>query len=247
MTPQSGTFYRPKALIFDVFGTVVDWRNGVAAECAAAFEKKGIAADPHEFADRWRAQYQPAMQKVRSGNRGYVSLDTLHLENLAAVLAETGLDAHFNRNECAELNHAWEKLPPWPDSVAGLAAIRKHAIIAPCSNGSIALITRMAKFGGLPWDAILGADIAQNYKPEAAVYQRNAEILGLSPGEVMMVAAHNDDLVAARRSGLSTAFVARPQEHGPGQATDLEATGDWEIVAADFIELAARIGQLPQG
>ena len=246
MTKQTGTVFRPKALIFDVFGTVVDWRNGIAAECARVFAEKNISADPHEFADLWRAEYQPAMQKVRSGNRGYVSLDMLHLENLAAVLAKTGLDTHFSDDERADLNHAWEKLPPWPDSVVGLSAIKQHAIIAPCSNGSIALITRMAKFGGLPWDAILGADIAQNYKPEAIVYRRNAEVLGLEPGEVMMVAAHNDDLHAARAAGLRTAFVTRPDEHGPGQTTDLEATGDWEIVAADFGELAAQIAQLPQ-
>ena len=247
MTTSSGTKIRPKALIFDVFGTVVDWRSGIAAECARAFTKKNIAADPHEFADLWRAEYQPAMQKVRSGNRGYVSLDTLHLENLNAVLAKTGFAGHFSEEERADLNHAWEKLPPWPDSVAGLSAIRKHAIIAPCSNGSIALLTRMAKFGGLPWDAILGADIAQNYKPEAVVYRRNAEVLGLAPGEVIMVAAHNNDLEAARAAGLQTAFVVRPHEQGPGQTSDLEATGNWEIVAGDFLELAARINELPPG
>lgn len=247
MTTSSGIKIRPKALIFDVFGTVVDWRNGIAAECARFFSEKNIAADPHEFADLWRAEYQPAMQKVRSGNRGYVSLDTLHRENLDAVLAKTGLAGQFSEAERADLNHAWEKLPPWPDSVAGLSAIRKHAIIAPCSNGSIALLTRMAKFGGLPWDAILGADIAQNYKPEAVVYHRNAEALGLTPAEVMMVAAHNNDLEAARAAGLKTAFVARTKEHGPGQTTDLEATGDWEIVVSHFGELADRIAELPDG
>ncbi|WP_075996768.1 haloacid dehalogenase type II [Salaquimonas pukyongi] len=236
---------RPKALIFDIFGTVVDWRRGVAGECAAMFERKGIAADPFEFADRWRGQYQPAMQRVRSGGRGYVSLDTLHLENLSVVLAETGISDHFSGEERKMLNRAWEKLPPWPDAVEGLTAIKKYAIIAPCSNGSIAMVTRMAKYGSLPWDAVLGADIAQNYKPKAIVYRRNAEVLGLKAGEVMMVAAHNDDLAAARKAGLTTAFVARPHEHGPGQSTDLEATGDWEIVAGDFVKLAEAISRLP--
>ena len=237
---------RPKALIFDVFGTVVDWRSGVAAEAKRFFDRKGIDLDSFEFADAWRGEYQPTMERVRSGGRGYVPLDDLHRENLDIVLERYGLSDRFEEEEKTDFNHAWEKLPPWPDSVAGLSAIKQHAIIAPCSNGSIALITRMAKFGGLPWDAILGADIAQNYKPEAIVYRRNAEVLGLEPGEVMMVAAHNDDLHAARAAGLRTAFVTRPDEHGPGQTTDLEATGDWEIVAADFGELAAQIAQLPQ-
>jgi 2-haloacid dehalogenase len=230
-----------KALIFDVFGTVVDWRTGVADVARDMFAERHIEADPFDFATAWRAKYQPAMEKIRSANRGYVALDILHRENLDAVLADFKLEDAFDEAARADFNRAWEKLPPWPDSVAGLTALKADYAIAPCSNGSIALMTWLAKFGGLPWDAILGAEIAQNYKPEPVVYTASAAALGLEPGEVMLVAAHNSDLAAAREAGLKTAFIPRPTEHGPGQTTDLEATSDWDVVAADFVDLAARL------
>lgn len=230
-----------KALIFDVFGTVVDWRTGVANVAKAFFDDRGIDTDPHDFATAWRAKYDPAMEKVRAGNRGYVRLDILHRENLDAALNDFGLEDRFDEAARAEFNRAWEKLPPWPDSVAGLTALKAHYAIAPCSNGSIALMTWLAKYGGLPWDAILGAEIARNYKPALDVYLASAAALGLEPGEVMMVAAHNSDLDAAREAGLKTAFIPRPAEHGPGQTSDLEATSDWDVVAADLEDLAARL------
>ncbi len=229
-----------KAAVFDVFGTVVDWRSGVAAVMAAAFEAKGVTHDAAAFADAWRGEYQPAMQRIRSGARGYVPLDDLHRENLEAVLAARGLTGVFGAAEIADLARAWEKLPPWPDSVAGLAAIRAKMPVATCSNGSIALMVHLARFAGLGWDAILGADIAKDYKPQAATYQVTCAALRISPGEVLMVACHNDDLAAARVAGLQTAFVARPDELGPGLGAKAP-TSDWEFSAPDLQALAAML------
>lgn len=231
-----------EALIFDVFGTVVDWRTGIARETDAVFRHRGIDLDPFVFADAWRAEYDPAMARIREGNRGYVALDTLHRENLDRVLERFGLNASFDEPARAALNHAWEKLPPWPDSAAGLDRLKQHYIIAPCSNGSIALMTRLAKYGGLNWDAVTGAELARDYKPQPAVYLASASALGLAPDQVMMVAAHNRDLAAARETGLKTAFLPRPTEHGPGQTIDLEAEEDWDVVAEDLVDLAARLG-----
>lgn len=230
-----------RAAIFDVFGTVVDWRRGVAEAVAPILASKGIAVDPVVFADAWRDEYQPAMETVRSGARGYAPLDDLHLENLGRVLDRYGIADAFSPEERAELNTAWERLPPWPDSVAGLAAIRAERIIAPCSNGSIALMTRLARFGGLPWDCILGADVARAYKPARQAYLGSAAALRLEPAEVVMVAAHNDDLHAARACGLATAFVPRPAEHGADQTTDLAPEADWDFVAPDLVALASML------
>ena len=227
-----------RAFIFDVFGTLVDWRSGVAAEAGRAFAERGIDVDPHAFADRWRSRYQPAMERVRSGGRGYVALDLLHRENLDETLAHFRLADRFDAAARDALNHAWEKLPPWPDAVDGLEALRPHALVAPCSNGSIALMTRLARFTNLRWDAILGAEIARDYKPRPAVYHASCAALGLRPDRVTMVAAHNDDLHAARAAGLRTAFVARPREHGPDQARDLEPEAGWDVVVAAIGELA---------
>jgi 2-haloacid dehalogenase len=221
-----------KALIFDVFGTCVDWRNSVAREVAKVFPDLDAAA----FATAWRAEYDPAMARIRDGGRGYVPLDDLHLENLHRVARAFGVTAPDH------LNAAWERLDPWPDVVPGLTAMKAHRIVAPCSNGSIALMTRLARWGGLPWDCILGAEIARDYKPKPRVYLAACAALRLAPSEVMMVAAHNDDLAAARDAGLATGFVPRPVEHGPGQATDLAPSGDWEVVADDFRDLARRLG-----
>ena len=175
------------------------------------------------------------MARIREGGRGYVPLDDLHRENLHKVAADFGVTAPD------ALAHAWERLDPWPDVVAGLGALKRHHIVAPCSNGSIALMTRLAKFGGLPWDCILGAEIAQDYKPKPRVYLAACAALRLAPDQVMMVAAHNDDLHAARAAGLMTAFVPRPTEHGPGQTTDLTPEAAWEIIAADFHDLARQL------
>lgn len=220
-----------KALIFDVFGTCVDWRTSVAREVAAVLP----SVDPVAFADAWRAEYQPAMERIRAGNRGYVPLDDLHLENLHRVADRFGVTAPDG------LNAAWERLDPWGDVVSGLKALKEKAIIAPCSNGSIALMTRLARYAGLPWDCILGAEIAQDYKPKAVVYLGACAALRLDPDEVMMVAAHNDDLVAAKSAGLATCFVPRLTEFGPEQTSDLGPTGDWDLVVADFNDLADQL------
>jgi 2-haloacid dehalogenase len=231
-----------KALLFDVFGTVVDWRTGVAREAKACFDERGIAVDASAFADAWRAKYQPAMERVRAGNRGYLPLDVLHRENLDATLADFGLSASVDPAARANLNRAWEKLPPWPDSVMGLTRLKSGYAIAPCSNGSIALMTWLARYGGLPWDTVLGAEIARAYKPQPAVYLASASALGLVPAEAMMVAAHNSDLAAARAVGLKTAFVPRPSEHGPGQTADLEPDSDWDVMVSDLNDLARKLG-----
>jgi len=232
-----------KALVFDVFGTVVDWREGVARELAAFFGRHGVAADSYAAADAWRNHYQPAMEECRSGRRPFTRLDVLHRENLAAVLREYGLDpAALDARELDELNRAWHRLDPWPDALEGLQRLKARFVIAPLSNGNISLLLNMAKRAGLPWDAILGAEVAQAYKPRPEAYLRTADILGLAPAEVCLVAAHNSDLAAARACGLRTAFVLRGREHGPGQATDLAPSGQWDIVAADFVDLAAQLG-----
>lgn len=220
-----------RALIFDVFGTCVDWRTSVAREVSKVLPE----VDALAFADAWRAEYDPAMARVREGGRGYVALDDLHLENLHRVAARFGVTAPD------DLNSAWEKLDPWSDVVPGLTALRARHILAPCSNGSIALMTRLARYGHLPWDCILGAEIARDYKPKPQVYLASCDALRLDPSEVMMVAAHNGDLVAARAAGLATGFVPRPTEHGPDQTTDLAPEADWDLVARDFTDLAAQL------
>ena len=221
-----------QAFIFDVFGTCVDWRTSVAREVQAVLPD----VDALAFADAWRAEYQPAMERIRRGGRGYVRLDTLHLENLEIVIKNFGVGPI----DAASLSTAWERLDPWPDVAPGLTALRDKGLIATCSNGSIGMMARLARWGGLPWDALVGADVAKDYKPKPEVYLASARALGLRPEQVTMVAAHNDDLVAARDAGLRTAFVPRPAEHGAGQTSDLEATSDWDIVARDFVNLAAK-------
>lgn len=232
-----------QALVFDVFGTVVDWRTGIARDAAAFLARHGRPTDPGEFADAWRARYSPSMEPIRSGRRPFTRLDVLHRENLEQVLSDLGMDTSaIDPRELDDLNRAWHRLDPWPDAVGGLSRLRNRYILAPLSNGNISLLLDMAKRAGLPWDAILGAEVAQAYKPMPQAYLRTAEVLGLEPGQVCMVAAHNNDLAAARACGLATAFVLRPREHGPAQTTDLEAEQDWDVVARDFNELAQALG-----
>lgn len=226
---------RPQAVIFDVFGSLVDWRAGVARAAAEALP----GVDAPAFADAWRGRYQPSMAAVRDGRRPYVALDVLHRENLDATLAAFGLDPP--EADRAALNHAWERLPAWPDAAEGLARLRRAVIVAPCSNGSIALMTRLSRFAGLGWDCILGADVARAYKPDPQAYLGSAAALGLAPGAVMMAAAHNSDLAAAREAGLATAFFPRPAEHGPAGG-ETEATGPWDVVATDVMDLATQLG-----
>ncbi len=228
---------QPRALFFDVFGTCVDWRSGIAAALEALAGEVGAPVDGAAIADAWRAEYQPQLETVRSGARPWVTLDVLHRESLEGVLAGTPL-AEIGPRQRGELTLAWHRLDPWPDTVEGLTRLKRRHVIAPHSNGGIALLVNMAKRAGLPWDAILGSETARAYKPLPESYLRNVTAIGLEPGEVMMVAAHNDDLIAAAACGLRTAFIPRPREHGPGQTTDLAPTGDYDLVAADLIELA---------
>lgn len=243
MTHGATTHGDVRALLFDTFGTVVDWRGGVAREAGAFLKRHSLTGDPETFADDWRAQYQPAMEVIRQGSRPFVRLDVIHRENLDSVLRAWGFDpARFDPAELDELNRAWHRLDPWPDAVRGLARLRERFFIAPLSNGNIALLANMAKRAGLPWDAILGAEVVRAYKPQPVAYLGTADVLGLRPDQCMMVAAHNDDLLAARAAGLRTGFVLRAAEHGPGQTTDLKADGPWDLSVHDFCELADALG-----
>lgn len=230
-----------KALHFDVFGTVVDWRESIARESAEILGGLGGDCDWHAFADSWRSKYQPAMEEIRSGRRGWIKLDVLHRENLIAVLEEFGISDVGDPN-IDHLNFAWHRLDPWPDAVAGLTRLKHEFTLATLSNGNVSLMVNLAKYGGLPWDAILGAEVVQAYKPEPEAYQRNAELLGLKSGQCLMVAAHNGDLGAAAVEGFKTAFVYRRTEHGPDQQTDLAPDRDYDVVAEDFLDLADKLG-----
>lgn len=230
-----------EALLFDVFGTVVDWRSSVIAELQGFGARKGIAADWAEFADDWRARYQPAMEEVRSGRRAWTILDVLHRESLEALLAKHGI-AGLSEAEKHHLNTAWHRLKPWPDVVAGLTRLKARYIIGTLSNGNVGLLTRLAKHGGLPWDVVLGAETSRAYKPLPQAYLGSATLLNLEPRQVMLVAAHNGDLAAAAECGLATGFVARPREHGPDQKVDVEADRAWDVIATSFEDLAAKLG-----
>ncbi|HKT95941.1 MAG TPA: haloacid dehalogenase type II [Paraburkholderia sp.] len=230
-----------KALVFDVFGTLVDWRNGVAREAELFLDRHAPGLDPFEFADAWRREYSPAMEEVRSGRRPYVRLDVLHRENLVKVLDRHGITGVADAQIDA-LNLAWHRLDPWPDTVEALYRLKRRFIIAPLSNSNIRLMVDMARRADLPWDAILGAEVVRAYKPSPQVYRETAEILGLAPAELCLVAAHNGDLAAARRLGLSMAFVARTTEHGAHQKTDLKAEQAWDFVVDDLLELAEQLG-----
>jgi 2-haloacid dehalogenase len=238
MTSTSG----PRALLFDVFGTCVDWRSGVARAGEALGRSLGITGvDWFAFADAWRDQYQPRMETVREGKRAWVTLDVLHRESLDTVLAAFGLE-DVPAAERDEFTLAWHRLEPWPDVVEGLRRLKTRYAISPCSNGHIALMVNMAKRAGLPWDAILGAEIARAYKPRPAVYLRSAEALGLEPEVVMMVAAHPHDLMAAAGCGLRTAYVPRAAEYGPDASGDPAPGVEFDLVATDFPDLAGQLG-----
>ncbi len=232
-----------QALVFDVFGTVVDWRSGVTEAIRDLVQQHDLPGiDPAAFADAWRSHYVPSMAEVRSGRRPFTRLDILHRENLEKTLAQFQVDtAGLSSETLDNLNLVWHRLDPWPDSLAGLTQLKSGYIIAPLSNGNIRLMLDMAKRAGLPWDAILGAETASAYKPAPEAYLRTAEILALAPEQICMVAAHNGDLAAARSCGFRTAFIARPIEHGPEQKTDLVAEQDWDVVAKDMIDLANQI------
>jgi 2-haloacid dehalogenase len=238
--PSTGM--RVRAVLFDTFGTVVDWRTGISTAVGSFAHEHGLALDPGEFADAWRGQYQPSMARVRSGERPFVTLDVLHRENLDVVLRSHDIDPRdFAPAELDTLANAWHFLPPWPDSVPGILELKRNFIVGPLSNGNTALLLDMAKAGGLAWDVILGSDVSQAYKPDPAAYLRPAAMLGLKPGEVMLGAAHNGDLAAARAAGLATGFIARPDERGPGQKAEITPAEDWDAVATSITELAVQL------
>ncbi|NGX96396.1 MAG: haloacid dehalogenase type II [Candidatus Afipia apatlaquensis] len=231
-----------KALLFDVFGTVVDWRTSLIDNFTAWGKTKGLKGDWTALVDGWRAAYMPSMDEVRKHpERGFVILDDLQrqsIEPLAAKLGITGLtSADFDY-----LTRGWHSLNPWPDSVGGLTRLKRKFIISPLSNGNVALLTNMAKHAGLPWDLVLSAEVFGHYKPDREAYLGAAKILGLTPGEVMLVAAHNNDLEAAQSFGLKTAFVPRVTEYGPHQNRDFKADGNWDYVVKDFNDLADKLG-----
>jgi len=231
-----------KALIFDVFGTVVDWRTSLIDELTAWGKTRGINADWVALVDAWREAYGPSMNEVRKNpQRGFLKLDILHRNSLDRLIEQFGIKG-LAEEDRRHINLGWHRLKPWPDSVSGLTRLKKKFLIAPLSNGNVVLLTNMAKNAGLPWDLILSAELFEHYKPDKETYLGAARLLSLEPHEVMMVAAHNGDLKAARSHGLMTAFVARPTEYGPHQKRDFKADEAWTVVADSFNDLAEQLG-----
>ena len=228
-----------KALFFDVFGTLVDWRSGVARDARAVLTRLGYSLDWLAFADAWREEYQPAMEEVRSGRVPYTKLDVLHRQMLRKVLPHFGID-ELSGSDLDELTLAWHHLDAWPDVSAGLARLRQRFLVAPVSNGNIALMCDLARRNDLHWDAILGADLARDFKPKAVVYRSAADALGFKPDECMMCAAHGSDLKAAAATGMRTAFIARPAEPPGFKEGAPQASVDMSCKTC--LELAAQLG-----
>jgi len=231
------------ALVFDVFGTVVDWRGSIIREGELLGKRKGINVDWVAFADAWRGGYQPAMQRVRSGQIPWTNIDGLHRLVLNDLIQQFGIRG-LTEEEIDHFNRAWHRLWPWPDSVGGLHRLSRGYITSTLSNGNVSLLTNMAKYAGLPWDCILSAELFGHYKPDPEVYLGAARLLGPAPSQVMMVAAHVDDLVAARKVGLRTALVTRPLEYGPKRKADTaqDGAGIADFIATDFMDLATQLG-----
>ena len=230
-----------KALLFDVFGTVVDWRGSCIRELTAFGNARGLSHDWAKFADAWRGLYQPGMDEVRSGRRPWTILDVLHRESLLKLLDKYDIGG-LSEPDIQHLVTIWHRLDPWPDAVEGLTRLKSRYIIGTLSNGNIGLMARMAKCAGLPWDVILGAEPARAYKPMPEAYQRNAEMLNIEPNELMLVAAHNSDLAAAAKVGLRTAFVLRKDEYGPAKPADRADGHAWDIATDSFNGVADIMG-----
>lgn len=230
-----------KALTFDVFGTVVDWRSSVIREGRQLGQAKGLAIDWAAFADEWRAGYAPAMNQVRQGELPWTRLDALHRMTLDRLLAQFGIAAHLDEAEKVHLNRVWHRLDPWAESVEGLSRLKQRFILATLSNGNVSLLVNMARHAGLPWDCVLSSELAGHYKRDPQVYQMAIRLLDLQPSQVMMVAAHQDDLQAAHREGMRTAFIKRPLEHGPDATPDLSIDPCFDLVADDLIDLARQL------
>lgn len=231
-----------RAMIFDTFGTVVDWRSSIARQGAAFGAERGLGeVDWTGLADQWRAGYHPAMDRVRKGEMPWTPLDRLHRMRLEELIPDFGLE-NLDEAERDWLNRVWHRLDPWPDSVPGLRRLSRKYLLAPLSNGNVTLLADMAKRAGIPWDCIFAADVFKHYKPDPETYLGAVELLGMEPGEVMMVAAHNSDLDVAASHGLKTAYVNRPTEYGPHQKIDFGPTGDWDLVAGSMEEIAGKMG-----
>ncbi len=226
-----------ESLLFDVFGTVVDWRTSLIKMFEGFGRERQLQSDWATLVDDWRAAYQPSMDTVRRGDRPFVTLDILHRESLDGLLAQHGLD--LEENDRRWLSDGWHRLDPWPDVVPGLTRLKRKYVIATLSNGGVGLLVDMAKHGALPWDAIFSADLFKRFKPDRSTYLGSAELLRRAPDKVMLVAAHNYDLKAARALGLRTAFIPRTSEYGPRQNKDFGPEEQWEVVARDFEDLAA--------
>jgi 2-haloacid dehalogenase len=228
-----------KALFFDVFGTLVDWRSSIAREAEALLKPKGLVLDYPAFADAWRGEYQGAMEEVRAGRIAFCKLDVLHRRNLELTLKRFDV-AGLSEDDKRKLNLAWHRLDAWPDVTRGLARLKRNYLLAPVSNGNISLMVDLARRNDFPWDAILGAEIAGDYKPKPRVYLAAAAAFDLGPHACMMVAAHSSDLAAAAALGLRTAHVARPNEHGPGRG-EAAPTVAVDIAVKNLEEMAERL------
>lgn len=231
----------PKALAFDTFGTVVDWRSSIIGELKAFGESHGVQADWPAFADNWRKGYLPAMDRVRRGDLPWTKIDDLHRMILDELLRDAGITS-VGEDDIDHLNRAWHRLDPWPDAVAGLDRLKRGFIITTLSNGNVSLLTNMAKRAGLPWDCVISAELFRHYKPDPEAYLGCADLLDVAPGELMLVAAHPGDLRAARGAGLMTAYVPRPLEYGPNQRPHRFDEGEFDLTATDFLDLAAQLG-----
>ncbi len=230
-----------KALAFDVFGTVVDYRTTIVAEGERLGRARGIKIDWAAFADAWRGRYRPAMDRVMRGELPWTNLDALHWAALDELLAEFGV-RELSEGEKGHLNGVWHRLRPWGDSVPGLLRLKSRFVLATLSNGNVRLLVDMAKNAGLPWDLVFSAELARAYKPDPRAYRMLQELLMLGPNEIMMVAAHQGDLRAAQKLGFRTAFVMRPLEYGPQAVPDLTADPSFDVVATDFVDLARQLG-----
>ena len=232
---------QPVAIVFDTFGTVVDWRSSLIADLTEYGSSRGVTADWAALVDAWRAAYHPSMDRVRKGDLPWTKLDDLHRASLDRLVRDFAIGG-LSEQDLVHMNLGWHRLHGWPDAVAGLTRLKSRFIIGPLSNGNVSLLLNMAKFAGIPWDMIFGSDLFGHFKPDPETYLGVARLLDLRPGQVMMAAAHNGDLAAARSCGLLTAFFPRPAEYGPHQKRDYAADQDWDIIATDIEDMAEKLG-----